>query len=219
MLRRVDLGWLMMALVGALGVPAGCGGSAASTNGAGGAGGTAPVAKCTPTNAAPGGGFESCAEGFMHRPGAGTCSLPAQLLRCDPAQSVDVSACATDADCTARANGYCAARGAYPGGLNDPCLCKYSCQSDADCDPGSICLCTGTGGGVCVRASCTTDADCHGTFCASASSDGCLAPPQFHCFSASEGCKVDSDCSPTQYCQFDSISGKRRCAPNGCGAI
>jgi len=213
----------MTALLGAIGVAAGCGGNSETADGnaagGGGTGGHAPATKCTPLSAVPlGGGFQACSEGFRHRPTAETCAPPTSVLRCDPAQSVDVSACATDSDCTARAHGYCGARGAYPGGLNDPCLCKYYCQSDADCSAGTICSCDEPNGGTCVPATCSTDAECSGTFCASART-GCLTPPQYHCFSATDGCSIDADCTPAEYCQFDEVSGKRSCATNGCGGI
>ncbi|MDX2054694.1 MAG: hypothetical protein SFV15_19995 [Polyangiaceae bacterium] len=85
-------------------------------------------------------------------------------------------ACAEDADCKEKPNGYCqyypAVQALGAAGLCGPpsspsrTVCSYGCVTDQDCGSGTICQC-GEGIGSCVPSTCRTDADCgEGSLCA-----------------------------------------------------
>lgn len=104
--------------------------------------------------------------------------------------------CATDADCTAKPYGRCAES---PG--LDATYCFYGCRIDADCAENEICVC-GPDHGVCSRARCVTDADCEpGALCvglAMAPGSGCFPsgfqPHEFACRRPEDECFRNADC-------------------------
>ncbi len=161
---------------------------------------------CTVTSTE--GGYVACEEGWNHRDVAVACvSL---LPRSDFTCSLPDSGCMTDADCTAAPNGYCVS----PSPQEPPsCECRYGCETDADCDEGSLCACrSDIGVGECVQASCRTDAECgEGVYCASHASMLCYSNGNYACQSPLDQCLSNDDCEGVQTCQLDSATGGRVC--------
>jgi hypothetical protein len=154
-------------------------------------------------------GLVRCAEGHMHREEAKRCPIaPSRGEACSlPAE---LSGCATDADCTGGANGRCLPR--FQG-----CACTYSCEVDADCGSGEICLC-GDAVNRCVPAECTRDADCGGGFCATMNTSTKCEQRAVACLTADDTCVVDSDCERGQVCTVarSDPSGRRSCSADSC---
>jgi hypothetical protein len=125
--------------------------------------------------------------------------------------------CTRHADCTAGVNGKCAAGDV--GRTTFYYSCYYdSCATDADCDPGKICYCTGSSAARCLRTgNCQTDADCGGgaySYCSPSRSWDCSGyhpVDGFHCHTASDSCMDDSDCTGTDYCNFNVYDGTWKC--------
>jgi len=112
--------------------------------------------------------------------------------------------CAADSECTARPEGYC------EGGINMPCECNYPCRRDEECQAGEICECLS---GVCMPATCTTDADCNGAFCAQyALTNVCRWG--FACQTPSDECASRGDCDQQQAQQCSLTDGHRTCGPS-----
>ena len=96
------------------------------------------------------------------------------------------------------------------------CQCVDACATDADCGPGSVCMC-GDPAGVCVPAGCQTAADCgSGQECTSWDPTlGCLYL-EFACTTPSDQCGGDADCPPeASFCAV-ALDGHRECVPGGC---
>lgn len=166
-------------------------------------------------------GFVQCDGGIIHRPQKLECLAPVTASSC-PADASDIGACKTDADCTEKPFGSCQLDMIF-GGVNpaptDTCSCVYGCQTDADCDPGSVCRCAGAGLGLyteCIPATCTDDSEC-GEFLCGFAPDIC-APGVFssQCTTPADECAGDSDClSPP--CTWDAVQGHWACANAACG--
>jgi hypothetical protein len=162
-----------------------------------------------------------CAGGdFIHRPVAGTCSLPprdgGQLGAAGADGSVGGAAgasagvCSSDADCGSKQ--YC---------VNEPdrtCshvenACVQACESDADCGVSALCLCdtwvkangAAVAMGTCVPSYCHTDADCFDYFlCIAEPRDSACQtrPGVFACQSPQDECGGTRDCSPPYACAY-----------------
>jgi hypothetical protein len=106
-------------------------------------------------------GFVTCPDGSVNRPEAVTCDPDPGLPACTGAGGW-YDECTSDAECIASPFGACS-EGA---GLYGACGCTYTCETDADCGSGDVCVCGGTFGDVeswshCVDArDCAVDADC-----------------------------------------------------------
>ncbi len=152
-------------------------GNATQGSGGSGSGGDAgpPLAPCLNpkpltsdgSGTGPSGGFEVCDSGVVHRPSKSDCwsviGAPdaAEPLPLDVGSGVPRECNAND-QCTGAPHGYCSVEvperiGGIGGSPTESC--HYGCVNDDECDPGSVCLC-GDPVGTCVKASCTTDADC-----------------------------------------------------------
>lgn len=119
--------------------------------------------------------------------------------------------CTTDADCTNKVKGGHCEKSLGPG---DWCYCASSCETDADCGTGSVCLC-GPKFGTCVAAKCNTGADCTVGDCVSyINNPGCGATALV-CESASDSCGANSDCKPGEECTWSPPKGKY-CSPPLC---
>jgi hypothetical protein len=143
-------------------------------------------------------GFLRCLDGSMHRqsvvpPGPSSSITEAA---CDAAAYPGIP-CAVDADCTARPNGLCL----LADGDGALCDCDYACESDADCDPGTICMPSEVWDHLpsyarCAEAACLTDADCPSGECGVGLRDsGCGATASLACRTAADACRVDADCA------------------------
>jgi hypothetical protein len=134
-------------------------------------------------------GFVQCDGGFIHR---------AEAVECVTPQAVDDPTCAAFADtcsntaCAAKPNGSCQSVG-FEG-----CTCVYGCTSDAECDPGQVCVCAGVIGQIatCVPAGCVTDADCGEGLCGVSKYEDCCGDDyQLACAGPNEECHSTADCS------------------------
>jgi Cys-rich repeat protein len=168
-------------------------------------------------------GIYRCESGLLHRPEAVACrsGLPRPL----PPESTSVSqveylysqagrssACSADADCTARANGYCAP--AYQGDMGGyHVVCKYGCLADADCGEGFLCEC-GDPVGRCVPAQCRSDQDCGGDLkCGLWQTQFiCSVEQSYTCQTPADTCNTTADCGERQYCSGE--GGTRSCVGN-----
>ena len=129
----------------------------------------------------------TCANGFVHRAQASLCGF-------QPATESGSTEGAS-----AGAGGEVAITGAGYG---------EGCTQDSDCMSGTACVCdpeqylpnpplTPTGQGVCVLATCRTDADCGaGSYCAIGNLiNSGEALPGFGCLRADDECTTDADCA------------------------
>jgi hypothetical protein len=141
-------------------------------------------------------GFEVCDTGFIHRFAVQACPKRKEMVPLECIGTLDGSFsgnCARDADCTAHANGACMRDDPSGGGVG--CVCRYGCQSDADCGAGNVCLC-GDQFSQCFPASCTSDADCtHGELCTMSAGPGtCPSAAPFACQTPDDSCSGNVDC-------------------------
>ena len=169
---------------------------------------------------------EDCT-GLIHRPTPVACAsqLPRPMPPADAGAAVSqleylsgaspedlwYAECTEDSACTDRPFGYCATGYGGKGGLT--AQCSYGCQSDADCDPGSLCEC-GDPIGHCVQSTCQSDTDCGGdskcglwvgeSICSS-------APRGFACTTDDDACVTAADCSGFATCEV--VNGNRQCKP------
>lgn len=147
--------------------------------------------------------YVECKGSWQHRTQVTMCgSVLPRSESCFSGTGVD--ACATDMDCMDRSNGHCDAP--FPGG----CECQYGCTSDADCNPGEICLC-GEPVGACVPATCKADADCGAGYLCSTYVSGC-GGFQFACQTPEDQCQSEADCGSGQTCGLGE-AGHRVCVP------
>src|SRR5688572_12029577 len=195
------LGLWRTALLASLGLslPLGCGAEDSDSN-------PSPLSPCT-NSQDEGGGYERCAEGWLHRPRVEVCE--SLVPRADPPMPLPVvafppyTACASDAECAARPHGFCAP---FSAGLPPQTFltCQSGCVTDADCSGSQICLC-GSPVGTCVEATCRDDADCGEGRCASSTVPGGCSfdTVRFDCQTPDDECVTDADCSSGfQKCSF-----------------
>jgi hypothetical protein len=166
----------------------------------------------------------SGAEGYVREPD-GTVHR-ASLETCDP--STSAAACTTPSphgnECTRVED--CQA-GAYPqcvqdsGQLGEFCRCDYGCQTDADCQPDQVCVCSGAfsdgSRSRCVSARCRVDADCESNTCGLSSYfDGCQRREVLACRSAGDACRTDADCDDGRTCAYDPHDDRWDCRGQFC---
>jgi hypothetical protein len=152
-------------------------------------------------------GFLRCLDGSMHRQSVVAPGLYVVTEEtCSYSYTQDIG-CLVDADCTERPNGMCLVQG----GDGAVCDCKYACASDADCDPGTVCVPPEIWEPLpsfaqCVQAGCITDADCPSGECGVATyDDGCGAGASLGCRAADDVCRLDVDCD-------EAVDGGDRCS-------
>ncbi|MCB9741568.1 MAG: ferritin-like domain-containing protein [Alphaproteobacteria bacterium] len=142
-------------------------------------------------------GFQRCADGTINRAQAVPTVGDIDDARC--AGTEDYADCSSDADCTSGAYGACVT-GTLEPGSETFCGCVYSCETDADCGEGRVCLTHGvvdtwTSYSVCIPAECTTNADCASEECAlTAFNDGCGPDARLTCREADDACRLDDEC-------------------------
>jgi hypothetical protein len=94
-------------------------------------------------------------------------------------------------------------------------VCVSACETDADCDSQSLCLCEpyvkATGAtvsvGTCVPSDCRTDSDCGQDYLCAATPGGaiysvCGRPNVFACQSNQDQCGGRNDCYPGESCIY-----------------
>jgi hypothetical protein len=156
------------------------------------------------------GGFVSCLNGFTHRAAAGTC--PNHAREGDAGASGvggdstigEGGRCETNHDCGGDPLTFCGNPDNWQcGEPADDHVCLRGCESDSDCGANHICLCgnaqlVGLAPiGLCVKATCRTDADCTpGYLCVS--SPGIGWEPTFSCQSPADECGGNDDCPSSQ---------------------
>lgn len=120
--------------------------------------------------------------------------------------------CKTNADCSDKPYGMCKLHEPIGRFSDESCGCVYGCQSDADCKPGSTCMCTGLGlagqYSRCVPATCNNNDACSNGRCSiSRRWDGCDFYPVVGCHGPNDSCATDEDCRsqemPANYCATD----------------
>src|SRR5690606_29332622 len=153
-------------------------------------------------------GFERCEGGVIVRAEPVACPAVDLSTFDVPASCGDNDAsCASHEECSdGRGLGICE-QSFYP---EPNCLCRYPCETDADCDDGSICLCgievPDVGSlSVCVPAECSTNDDCEAGL-------GCgLAVPRDGCGGPFLACRT-----PVHTCSSDVAGGVPGDIGGGC---
>ena len=157
-------------------------------------------------------GWEKCGDVLPHRVSAEACVVPATPSNCDLADQP----CKTNADCKEQPFGSCQKFNIQFIG----CGCVYGCESDADCEPGSVCRCAGDVLGPwtrCVASTCDDDADCKGELCQFSQSEGYDCGAEVvngACTTPEDACETDPPCVDTP-CAFG--EGKWECSGVACG--
>ena len=112
-------------------------------------------------------GYLRLADGLVIRTAKEACpSTRPRLVECRATKR----GCKTDAECTAKPNGYCTDVGDNLG-----CGCHYGCLTDGDCLRDEICLC-GEPVGSCIKSSCVNESCAAPSQCATYY-NGCLYTP------------------------------------------
>jgi len=164
-----------------------------------------------------GNGFVQC-DDFRHRREAGTCT--SHVPRANPVPTESASTCTYDTDCTAKPHGWCQPNIQIAGSS-----CNYGCVQDTDCGENQLCEC-GEPVGRCVRAECTSAADCASGFLCKGydASQGC-GSIVYACQSSTDACGSDRDCNPNmqtggvltgKQCVLGAASIGFQCVPGGC---
>jgi hypothetical protein len=156
-------------------------------------------------------GIELCANLALHRHDAVACVQPFAVEPCTDRE-------APCEPCDLFPTGFC--HGYFGGTV---CSCEYPCREDADCGPGSACLCSSgvpnacadghsVGESQCVPADCRTDADCGGLFCG-VSLTQCGSTDGLFCHTLEDECQGDADCpdDSNSRCAFDRDSARWVC--------
>lgn len=182
-----------------------------------------PKPTCTSPRTDDAGIYVSCDEGYTYRVKSDRCqgvdtgrdeaSLPRVTTFVD---------CSADASvCDAYQYGVCES-----GGGTGELGCSSLCGSDADCEAGATCRCSGDGPGRCTYGdTCETDADCETGYHCASTSEGCGNTP-FTCQSAQDKCFSAADCggdfmvvcTPKFTDVGDQLTGARECGDGSvCG--
>ncbi|HKQ70300.1 MAG TPA: ferritin-like domain-containing protein [Polyangiaceae bacterium] len=154
-------------------------------------------------------GFVACQGGLVHRAFKAACAYTPRpdIVNPNATDAGFPGQCRADADCSAKPYGRCQLS---QGGF----FCAYGCGTDTDCAAGSVCLCQATSG-VCVKATCTVDADCGGQLCTTHDSAPGCGTTVLSCQTPTDACRSHEDCgSPTLYCV--ATAAGRRCVPASC---
>lgn len=164
-------------------------------------------------------GYERCRNGAINR--VGSASWEGDTPSISPCQGDEkLTDCSVDSDCTEGASGLCASE-YYNDGDDRRCVCKYSCETDADCESGYVCLGSGIVSknddwATCVRAHCETGDDCDSGQCGlSAYYDVCRWQTTLHCRTGDDTCVTDDDCSSDAYCAHLG-EGQYSCVATAC---
>jgi hypothetical protein len=153
-------------------------------------------------------GWVRCDGGFVHRQ---------EALECEVPESTD-DVCGSSCDCSAYAYGTCTQT------FDESCECTPGCKTDADCSPGSICVC----GGVlstttvtrCVPSNCTTSSDCGPGLCGiSEFGDNCGFYYNAGCAGPDDECHIDSDCSVEDCPNPFGTAEQYECMPSDAGFV
>ncbi|MCB9765837.1 MAG: ferritin-like domain-containing protein [Alphaproteobacteria bacterium] len=156
-------------------------------------------------------GLVECPDGTLQRAQTAVCDATITADAC--AGTEDELYCTADADCTDGAYGKCIH------GLNDfdvgpYCGCVYSCETDADCATGQVCLCGGSvqadvSWSICVPAGCTTNDDCASEECGVSSfNDGCGTEVRTECREPdTDVCRTDDDCTNSGQGEACAVNG------------
>ncbi len=133
-------------------------------------------------------GYETC-DGQLRRRAIVDCP---NLLPTPPPSLCDndAGACLVNSDCAALPYGSC--QGSPGTGFG--CFCTYPCVRDADCSPGSICVC-GDPAGQCETAYCNAGT-CPSGFACAEYADHCSR--SFGCETNADQCEVNADCNNAQ---------------------
>jgi hypothetical protein len=153
---------------------------------------------------------------FGHRATASSCANTFSLA--EPVLPVsEGSLCTTHADCNDGLNGKCERV------FEDPkpalYICTYAnCTNDVDCGKNAFCFCSSSAQAQCLSVgNCRTDSDCNTgeySYCSPSSSWDCInyrLIDGLHCHTPSDSCIDDSDCSGSEFCNYDSNNGYWRC--------
>ncbi len=145
-------------------------------------------------------GWVECPGKLPHRVSAEACVVPTTPSNCQ----LDDQPCKTAADCVEQPFGSCQQFSVQFLG----CGCSYGCETDADCEAGSVCRCAGDVLGPvtrCVPSACTDDEDCGGEVCQFSHSEGydCLDEVvNGACTTPDDVCDTDPPCVDLP-CAFD----------------
>ncbi len=89
------------------------------------------------------------------------------------------------------------------------CDCVYGCSVDADCVPGSLCVCgpeRRRSDAACVPAACASGADCDSGICAvSIYDDDCYADHRVTCKTSDDECSSDDECPAVDGDEFHCV--------------
>jgi hypothetical protein len=141
-------------------------------------------------------GFEQCmSTAGIFRTSAETCTDPYP----PSGGSCAYGTCFSDEDCDEAPYGACHIQT----DVTAECNCVYGCTNDADCGPGSVCMCAPVDAGtICIDADCRSDADClEGYRCELSPSGFYGLGASLHCHTPSDECQSDADC-PEGWCRW-----------------
>ena len=160
-------------------------------------------------------GVDTCKNGMLRRRAIVTCPsvLPEVGKECNSGGGGGPAGeCKTDVDCAKVKGGHCEVS-IGPGVW---CYCASSCETDADCGSGHLCLC-GPKFGTCVAAKCNSGADCAVGDCVSYTANPGCGSTAMVCENSGDSCGAQSDCPNGQECTWDTPKGKKYCSPPMCG--
>lgn len=161
-------------------------------------------------------GLAWCDGSLPHRAESVTCEVPEPPATCESAGPM--GSCSTSAECTDGPFGACLDLGA----IDQGCQCTYACETDADCESGSVCTCL-EGRPQCVPGECGTDADCDGLCVLDTVTDECgTTTHTLRCLDPDHECRPDiAETCPLGAC--DENTERRPCAPGpdgyACGEL
>jgi hypothetical protein len=188
----------------------------------------------------------TCDGGFVHRPVPGECPVPDD----DGIGIADAGApsgigCTVDAECQEKPNGRCIIENPLPE-IATAVYCIYACQTDSDCDAGSVCSCESSWVsnataqpitvGICRPGGCGSDGACEPDMLCISPVDaycGTPRPSVFQCQTPADQCAGPEDCLDSEYCSYQTdhwecvgrpicgrpflVDGAERMAPLGRG--
>ena len=205
---------------GSAGAAGGRGGSVSGNAGKAGAmsapaGASSTSERCpNPSEEFPGSGTVKCDNGLVHRTSPAECApFEPSDTALPPSMQPDSDECLTDADCTGGLDGDCQPPDTTYFKLHLWNFCVYGCTTDDDCEAGSVCDCS-TSGGHCREANCTTDDDCAGDGYCARFPPGC-GFSGFACQTADDECAVRTDCAQGLDCTSNK-GGPWSCQLAGC---